>query len=279
MTAPDPGRRRVLAILGAGVAAAALGAVAWWRGDGAPPATTQPAGMAVPPATTTTAPPSSTTTIAATTTTTAPPGTTISAKNAAGTVITVIGREGWGARPSGGGLVEHLVERITVHHTATLLEENSEAPSHLRGHQAFHVDTRGWPDLAYHFVIDAAGNVYQGRDPAVRGDTATDYDPTGHLLVCCEGDFDRQPLPDPQRTSLETMLAWAVAEYAVTVDTIAGHGDQAATSCPGDALRTLIHDGTLAEAVGARTAEAPRTVEILTGRRAVAAVAAIEAGR
>jgi hypothetical protein len=167
---------------------------------------------------------------------------------------------------------------VTVHHTAALLEDNADAPDHIRGHQAFHIDSRGWPDLAYHFVVDAAGNVYEGRDPAMRGDTATDYDPTGHLLVCCEGDFDRQPLPDPQRHALEAMLAWGVSTYDLAVDTIAGHGDHASTNCPGAALREILDDGTLHDAVGDMVDRGPVALDILTGDAAVQAVASIERG-
>ncbi len=81
----------------------------------------------------------------------------------------------------------------------------------------------------------------------MRGDTATDYDPTGHLLVCCEGDFDRQPLPDPQRHSLEAMLAWGVSTYGLTVDTMAGHGDYASTNCPGGRYATVSSTGRFTE--------------------------------
>ena len=48
---------------------------------------------------------------------------------------------------------------------------------------------KGHPDLDYHFVIDRRGHVFKGRSAKFRGDTQTDYAPTGHLLVCCEGDY------------------------------------------------------------------------------------------
>ncbi len=260
----------MLGLVGAAIVAATVGACRTPPGgidgngatvattSGSPPDTTMGTGAA---------------TSAATTETSEPPPTTTSPLAA---LITVIGRQGWQARPPGEGLQPHRVDRVTVHHTAALLEDNADAPGHIRGHQAFHIDTRGWPDLAYHFIVDAAGNVYEGRDSAMRGDTATDYDPTGHLLVCCEGDFDRQPLPDPQRHSLEAMLAWGVSTYGLTVDTIAGHGDYASTNCPGAALRDLLDDGTLHQSVTDLLHEGPLTLDILTGDAAVKAVASIE---
>ncbi len=277
MTAPDHGRRRAIALIGAGVAAAVAGALTWRVGNDE-----QPAGAA---ATGTTAPPSTSTAPASTVpvvTTTDEPATTAPPQSSTGVpaagVITVIGRDGWGAVPAGSGMVEHTVELLTVHHCAAVLEVNADAPDHIRGHQAFHMEDRGWPDLAYHFAIDAAGNVYQGRDPAMAGDTATDYDPTGHLLICCEGNFDVQPLPGPQRVALELLLAWGASTHRVGVDTIAGHGDYAATSCPGDAIRRLIDDGSLRRAVRDRLAAEPVTLDIVAGAAAVAAVEAVEQG-
>jgi N-acetylmuramoyl-L-alanine amidase len=272
MTAPDPGRRRALAVLGLGIVAAGAGALVRWRSDnGGTPAAT-PTGTSTSTATTSIEPVTATTYGTPADTTTEPPSTTLPAP----VVVTVIGRRGWGARSPGEGLEPHQVDRVTVHHTAALLEDNADAPDHIRGHQSFHIDTRGWPDLAYHFVIDAGGNVYEGRHPAVRGDTATDYDPTGHLLVCCQGDFDRQPLPDAQRRSLEATLAWGVSTYGLTIDTIAGHGDYASTNCPGAALRDLVADGSLHRAVTDLLRTAGVTLDLVTGEAALDAVAEIE---
>lgn len=193
--------------------------------------------------------------------------------------LVVIGREGWGAAPIDGELVPHVVERLTVHHTAARLERPETAPAALRGHQTSHQLERGWPDLAYHFVIDGAGNVYEGRDIAGRGDTATAYDPTGHLLVCCEGDFDSQPLPAMELEALVTVLAWASAHFDVDPSTIAGHRDYAATRCPGTALTSLIDDGTLEAGVAALVAAGPIALRTLIGAAARRAVAAIESNR
>ena len=149
------------------------------------------------------------------------------------TTVSVIGKEGWGAAPIVGTFSEHVIERITVHHTASLLESNQDAPSHVRQHQAFHQQDRGWADLAYHFIVDRNGHVYEGRPVWAVGDTGTNYDPTGHFLVCLEGNFDSQQPTSEQLASVAGLVAWASAEYGVGLDTISGHRDVASTSCPG----------------------------------------------
>ncbi|HSL26682.1 MAG TPA: N-acetylmuramoyl-L-alanine amidase [Acidimicrobiia bacterium] len=193
-------------------------------------------------------------------------------------VIEVIDRAGWGAAAALPGMIEHTIGRLTVHHTAVTLSDNRVAPDRLQAHQAFHQNERGWPDLAYHFAIDRAGNVYEGRDPAFRGDTATSYDPTGHFLPVLEGNFDEQTLPDAQLRSLVSLLAWAAGAYGVAPDAIGGHRDYAATSCPGSAVYARLTDGSIRAEVANLLAAGAVDLVYLRGEEAAARVAAIEAG-
>ena len=43
---------------------------------------------------------------------------------------------------------------MTIHHTAVVLGDNSNAPARLRQHQHYHQDTHGWIDIAYHVSVD-----------------------------------------------------------------------------------------------------------------------------
>ena len=175
-------------------------------------------------------------------------------------------------------MVEHSVERLTIHHTGVELGENRLAPARLRAHQEFHQTERGWPDLAYHFAIDRAGNLYEGRSPELRGDTATSYDPTGHLLVVLEGNFDIETTAEPQLRSLTEWLAWAVRSYAVGPETIKSHRDYAPgeTSCPGDNIYSLLLSGDLVNAVASILNETAIEMVYLRGAEALDRVAEIE---
>lgn len=166
---------------------------------------------------------------------------------------------------------------MTVHHTAARLDDNSTAPAQIRGHQRFHQES-GWADLAYHFMVDANGNVYEGRPFDAPGDTFTGYDPTGHFLVCCEGNFDQQELPAAQLNSLVAMLAWGVRQFGVTPDTIASHRDYAATTCPGTALAAVVSDGTVQEMVEALLAAGGVALMKVCDEVGEALVTAIETG-
>ncbi|MBW3659453.1 MAG: peptidoglycan recognition protein family protein [Actinobacteria bacterium] len=130
---------------------------------------------------------------------------------------------------------------MTVHHTAVPLGSNPDAPGRLRQHQRYH-QSQGWPDIAYHLGVDRRGNVYELRTIRARGDTFTDYDPTGHLLILAEGDFDQQQPTDAQLEGVATLLAWGASAHGLPIDTAGGHRDHASTSCPGDALYARLPD-------------------------------------
>jgi hypothetical protein len=267
MTGRGVTRRRFLGIVG--VAAGGLG-MARLLADRPDPtgSTTPPPGP--PAASTSTSMPATTTTQP--TSTTSP---TTTGPEDGRAVREVICREAWGADPPGDGAVGHVPDRLSLHHTAVTLESAADAPTRAREHQAYHL-SQGWPDLAYHFLVDSAGNVYRGRPVEYRGDTSTDYDPTGHLLVCCEGNYEVQLPTAALLEAVADVFAWGAATFGIRSDTLAGHRDLAATACPGDNLQARIAD--LRTMIDDRLAGGGVVLESLCGLEGAAAVAAIRSG-
>ncbi len=161
-----------------------------------------------------------------------------------------------------------------MHHTAVPSDSASQAPGRLRGHQRFHMD-QSWQDIAYHFAVDLNGNAYELRDVMQAGDTFTNYDPHGHFLVVCEGDFNQKRPTDALLGGLSQMLAWGAAEHGLSLDTISGHRDHAGTTCPGDFLYAEL--GAVRDAAQ-RILDAGVTATLLCGEDGRARVDAIEAG-
>lgn len=191
----------------------------------------------------------------------------------------IVCRDAWGARKPRGEFVRHRVRRLTVHHSALMLRDNRDAPQQLRDIQTLHQRIRGWPDIAYHVVIDRHGNVYRGRPSWARGDTATGYDPTGHFLVMCEGNFSEQRIPEMQVAALVDVLAWAAHRFDVSPGTIRGHRDYAATACPGTTLYALIENGSIRRWVRRRMAAGGVRLLSLCGSAGLQRVRDIESGR
>lgn len=301
MSVRDPGRRGFIVAATTFVGLALAGGMGWvvsrlGAGNGETVAgvsstTTDPTNPPTPATPTSTAAPTTTTTGPApttsqtattdqtTTTTTEPPETTTSTSPPVlEGDIAAICVAAWGGARAQGEFEQHVIERLTIHHTASRLDDNTRAPHHVRGHQRFHQRDRGWPDLAYHFIVDRNGYVYQGRPLWARGDTGTTYDPSGHFLVCCEGNFDEQKPSALQVESLVRVLAWASAEFRVAPGTMRGHHDWAKTSCPGKNLYSQLSDGSILSRVKETIRAGAPGLGVLCGPDADQLVADIEAG-
>ncbi|MGD1237037.1 N-acetylmuramoyl-L-alanine amidase [Mycobacterium seoulense] len=187
-------------------------------------------------------------------------------------------RDAWGARPARSGGKRHTITRMTLHHEAVVLGDNRYAPGHLRQDQRYHQDQHGWVDIAYHVGVDRNGNIYELRSTEIAGDTATDYDTTGHFLVLCEGDFDQEAVSEAQLQGAARAFAWAAQNFRVATATLAGHRDLASTSCPGANLYAHLSSGDLKRRIDDLLAAGGVDLQRFCGSDAAARVAAIEAG-
>lgn len=185
-------------------------------------------------------------------------------------------RDAWGAAPSGADDRAHTITGLMVHHAAVALDDNRDAPSRMRGYQRYHQE-QGWPDVAYHVGVDRNGHLYELRNPSLPGDTFTDYDPSGWLLVLADGNFDVQEPTPAQVEGVARVLAWG-AEHFGTDTRVHAHRDHAQTSCPGDHLYARVADGSLEARVVELLAAGGVALEPVCGQEADALVAAIEAG-
>lgn len=187
-------------------------------------------------------------------------------------------RDSWRAQPALPDGRTHTITRMTIHHTAAVLGDNRSAPSRLRQHQQYHQGERGWIDIAYHVGVDRNGNIYELRDWTLAGDTATDYDPAGHFLVLCEGDFDQELVSDLQLQSAALAFAWATQTFRIGSDTLGSHRDFASTACPGANLYARVTSGELRGLIDEYAAGGPVALQKVCGPEAAAMVANIEAG-
>ncbi len=159
---------------------------------------------------------------------------------------------------------------MVVHHTVTTNSySQDEVPKLLRGIQRFHTVTRGWCDVAYNFLVDRFGTIWEGRsggiDRPVIGGHARGFNsntfavallgqhqsnisrpaparPSGDALAAVKrlGEWKlRLHGVDPngrallKNTATDGVLKHPPAKY-VSVPTILGHRDLGQTSCPGN---------------------------------------------
>jgi len=212
---------------------------------------------------------------------------------------TVIPRSGWGADESlrfdsTGKEVWppqfYPVQKLIVHHTATQNDDPDPAAT-IRSIYYYHAITQGWGDIGYNFVIDEAGNIYEGRysrayapgePPAgqnlngdgVTGAHAQGYN-SGTVGIALLGTLTSRDATPAARDALERLLAWEADEHGIdpqgsalftnpvsgaqsTFPNIAGHRDVAATECPGGSFYATLP--AIRSDVAARIAAAHGTV-------------------
>lgn len=130
--------------------------------------------------------------------------------------------------------LEEALNTIVVHHSALPLSDGALEI------QAKHLSTQRYADIAYHFVIDAAGEIYAGRDLQVRGAHTGGHN-TGTVGVVLLGNFEETIPFELQLISLKQLCRCLRNTYA-GITHLAGHRDfqPEVTVCPGENLEALL---------------------------------------
>lgn len=158
--------------------------------------------------------------------------------------INIVPRSAWEAiEPK--DYAQHKPVRITVHHEGTILKESDDAAKKIKAIQRWGMGPeKKWADIPYHFLIAPNGKVYEGRSVFTVGETSTEYNPTGHLLICCLGNLEKDSVPPAQLKALVQMIAYSSATYNIPLDSLATHKDfSAQTTCPGKYLSHYFENG------------------------------------
>lgn len=160
---------------------------------------------------------------------------------ATGESFPYIRRPEWGARPPRHRSSIVALVRLFVHYTVTRATTALAAGiAAVRSVQAFHMDVRGWSDIAYSLLVDNAGRIYEGRGPGIAGGHTKGWNSRSEA-VCWIGGPDDTPSPAAKR-AIHAALGWLNEQEGADAPTY-GHRDVASTGCPGDPLWQWVHAG------------------------------------
>jgi tetratricopeptide (TPR) repeat protein len=165
--------------------------------------------------------------------------------------VTVLPRVAWNAKVARAKDLEPMtrVHRVTVHHSGevTNVGNETDVANLLRAIQNTHQNGERYADIGYHFLIDARGRIWQGRDLRFQGAHAGNGAlNAGNVGVCLLGDFDKQSLPVAQAKALVAVLDALRKRYGVRRENVYGHGEIrklggiGGTECPGDRVQSLV---------------------------------------
>lgn len=161
----------------------------------------------------------------------------------------IISRVEWGAQNanSPGGTKVDLSQRTEffVHYSTGEELGRKDTANWVREIQAFHTGPqRGWSDIAYNFLVDVYGNVFEGRGWGIVGAHCPNHNTTG-IGVCFLGDDDKDA-QDASPAARASLKALADEADRLTGKRLKrqGHRDgKPSTQCPGDELYTWVHAG------------------------------------
>ncbi len=140
---------------------------------------------------------------------------------------------------------------LIVHHSAGINQANDWSAV-VRAIWDFHVNTRGWDDVGYNYLVDPNGVVYEGRGRGILGAhfCGTNSRTEGFCLL---GTYTDVPPTDAALETLKETLAWRAcaeninpmgfsfhAPSGFVLNHISGHRDGCATECPGQMTYDLL---------------------------------------
>ena len=143
-------------------------------------------------------------------------------------------RASWGSRKVSAPKDSQPKRELYIHHEAGPVRAEQSAAEEkqvMREIQAFHINSRGFKDIGYSYVLFPSGRLYEGRGfgalPA-----AQEGHNSGTVAICCAGHYDKQQLTPAQKKRLVT-AANNLAKRGVK--TVAGHREAPgqSTACPG----------------------------------------------
>ena len=138
------------------------------------------------------------------------------------------------------------ISRLTIHHSAMFLRDTrpSACAAQIQRIQIDHMETRGYGDIGYHYLIDPSGRIWAGRDLQWQGAHASGDHNIGNIGVCLLGNFmpgRKGHKPSPQQvTAMERLIAKLLRRHRLGADDIFCHSHFKNTECPGELMEPVV---------------------------------------
>lgn len=148
----------------------------------------------------------------------------------------ILSRGAWGARaPNCSSATTPY--RAAIHHSVSPTNDSVSPEQRLRQIQSFHMDSRGYCDIGYNYMMTRDGRVWTGRGATTLGAHAANAN-TGNVGICFVGTYTTDQPTAQQVCAGAGYLAWLNNTYNIPLNRTAmrGHREYGQTACPGDAL-------------------------------------------
>jgi N-acetyl-anhydromuramyl-L-alanine amidase AmpD len=102
------------------------------------------------------------------------------------------------------------------------------------------MDGRGWNAIAYNWLVDEAGVIYEGRGAGVVGGATRGWNSRTESI--CFTQWGGETVPEAAKVSIRWLVDDISQRYGGGL-WVKAHRDFASTSCPGDALYRFVEAG------------------------------------
>lgn len=161
----------------------------------------------------------------------------------------VVSRWGWRAAKRKGRPVPMTPTHVTVHHTQGPQTMSAAAAARaVRNIQHYHMVGRAaegkdvWDDIGYHFLIDGAGDVAEGRPAETLGAHAGGAN-ENNIGIAMMGDFNRLKPTPAQVQSLTRLVSFLAVKYhqdPARAHFLEPHQHYNNTDCPGKNMMSIL---------------------------------------
>lgn len=125
---------------------------------------------------------------------------------------------------------------LIVHHTGgTDLDPLADTSHHTFAIVDEYHKSLGWGKIGYHYFIDKAGKLTQGRKDNEEGAHCIGYN-LQSLGICLAGNFDLTLPTEAQKKTLAKLLADKLKQYAIPLEKIVPHRFAQSKTCYGKLL-------------------------------------------
>lgn len=142
----------------------------------------------------------------------------------------ILTRTQWGSRGPKSRLTplnKNRVVGIAVHHSG--VKNGPKGVTAVKAFERHHMDANGWNAIAYNWLIDEEGVIYEGRGAGVISAATRPYNSRTES-ICYTGDGTK-PIPEATIKSFEWLVADIQKRYSNKL-WLKGHQELATTSCP-----------------------------------------------
>ncbi|MBX2852930.1 MAG: peptidoglycan recognition protein family protein [Phycisphaeraceae bacterium] len=135
------------------------------------------------------------------------------------------------------------ISKVTIHHegwTAVNFTSQSATAERLEKIRKYHVGENRWGDIGYHYIVDRAGRVWEGRPIQYQGAHVSQNN-EHNVGILVLGNFDKQSPSSAQLKSMYHTVAVLTKQHKIKTKLVRSHKEISTTACPGKNLQAQMN--------------------------------------